>query len=419
MYVHSVNLKNIKGFESLEFNFQRPDGSYAGWTVITGDNGSGKSTLLRAIAPMLTARPTVTFSRWVSDPAAWRRMNSTDSIVEVARGFGIGRNVHDDKLSFKILENGKLQIGYPDLFGASVMSVGLPLPVSGGDEFAAGYGPFRRISGASPDAHDEMRSSELSNFVTLFRESASLAEADQWLRELDHKRLEGKADEKKLLEHLLAVFRDALLPNQVEIDRVDSDGLWLRDRHGITLTWDRMSDGYRTALALLVDIVRHMARVLPVGDIIGHDADGKPVVNGSGCVLIDEVDAHLHPEWQQTIGFWFKQHFPNVQFLVTTHSPLICQAADPNGLFVLPEPGSDDAPRAMTEDEYHRVITSRPDTILLTPAFGLEYTRSPQVAHGRAELSRLSAKRRSGISLSPDETAREASLLQLVSDEEP
>ena len=46
-----------------------------------------------------------------------------------------------------------------------------------------------------------------------------------------------------------------------------------------------------------------------------------------GVVLIDEVDAHLHPTWQRRIGLWFREHFPKLQFIVSTHSPLICQAA--------------------------------------------------------------------------------------------
>ena len=81
--------------------------------------------------------------------------------------------------------------------------------------------------------------------------------------------------------------------------------------------------------------------------------------------------------------------FPNIQFLVTTHSPIICQAADPNGLFVLPEPGSAVPPTPLTEQEYRRVIASRPDTILLTPAFGLQNTRSPQAVEGRVSWARL------------------------------
>ena len=137
-------------------------------------------------------------------------------------------------------------------------------------------------------------------------------------------------------------------------------------------------------------------------------------------VLIDEIDAHLHPEWQREIGFWLKRHFPNIQFLVTTHSPIICQAADENGLFVLPEPGSGDKPHALTVEEYRTVIVSRPDTILLTPAFGLQNTRSPRAVEGRAEYAKLMAKQRAGGKLTAAEQGQ-ANQLQLfaVTGEEP
>lgn len=131
--------------------------------------------------------------------------------------------------------------------------------------------------------------------------------------------------------------------------------------------------------------------------------------------MIDEIDAHLHPEWQREIGFWLKNHFPKIQFLVTTHSPIICQAADENGLFVLPEPGGQDRPRALTSAEYKKVIASRPDTILLTPAFGLQNTRSPRAVEGRAEYAKLMAKQRAGAALTRDEQSR-ARQLQLFAD---
>ena len=47
-----------------------------------------------------------------------------------------------------------------------------------------------------------------------------------------------------------------------------------------------------------------------------------------GVAPIDEIDAHLHPAWQREIGFWLKQCFPKGQFIVTSHNPMICQAAD-------------------------------------------------------------------------------------------
>lgn len=245
-----------------------------------------------------------------------------------------------------------------------------------------------------------------SRFVTMFEEAASLAEVDQWMRNLKHKELENKADEREQLALLLEILRDDLMPNQITVDRVDSDGLWLTDRNGVQLSWREMSDGYRSALALLADIVRHMIDVFGMSGLTQRGNDGKLRIVRSGVVLIDEVDAHLHPEWQRTIGFWLKDHFPNVQFLVTSHSPLICQAADENGLFVLPEPGSDIAPRRLTIDEHAKVIASRPDTILLSPAFGLQNTRSPRAVEARKEYADLQAKARAGARLTGEETKR-------------
>ena len=75
MYLDKVSLKNIRGFENLAFSLKRPDGSYAGWTVFTGDNGSGKSTLLKAIAVAMagaevrfTLEPNL--GRWIRSGAA-------------------------------------------------------------------------------------------------------------------------------------------------------------------------------------------------------------------------------------------------------------------------------------------------------------------------------------------------------------
>ena len=56
-------------------------------------------------------------------------------------------------------------------------------------------------------------------------------------------------------------------------------------------------------------------------------------------MLIDEIDAHLHIAWQKRIGFWLKEHFPNIQFIVMTHSPFVCQAANREGAHPAPDAG--------------------------------------------------------------------------------
>lgn len=432
MYISRVILRNIRGFRDLEFDLTRPDGTYAGWTVFTGDNGSGKSTLLKAIAIGLTGKDTAralqpSFHRWIRDGAGDKgssielgvvRCDNDDSLADSGRAPAVRFPVKVD------LKNGgretTLHVATPAKKPANYSTPDRTLWALGTTGwFSCGYGPFRRVFGASPDAVRQMVGPTTERFVTMFQEAASLAEVDQWLRQLKHKEFEGRIAEKDQLAVLLDILRDDLVPSGMTVDRVDSDGLWLKDRNGVELSWGEMSDGYRIALALLADILRHLISAYGVTGLTEKDPDGKTHVARSGVVLIDEIDAHLHPAWQQQIGFWFKTHFPKIQFLVTTHSPLICQAADENGLFVLPGPGSDNVPRALSTDEYRTVIASRPDTILLTDAFGLENTRSPRAVDGRAELAKLRAKKRGGGKLTPEEEQKEQQLGLFDTDEEP
>lgn len=427
MYIDQIKLKNIRGFDDLEFDLKRPDGTYAGWTVFTGDNGSGKSTLLKAIAIGLVGRDIArslqpSFKGWIRngihEQEASIQLNivPTDGDAYVTTGRKPGERHFPLKLTFTSGEKEPSLTAAPPA-QKTTRYVTPDRSVWATDAkgwFACGYGPFRRVIGASPVAARLMVSPTTERFVTMFQEAASLEEVDQWLRTLNHKKLEGKPLETSQLELLEELLRDDLMPNQITIDRVDSDGLWLKDRNGVQLSWHEMSDGYRSALALLADILRHLINSYGIEGLATQDSNGKTIITRSGVVLIDEIDAHLHPEWQREIGFWLKNHFPNIQFLVTTHSPIICQAADPNGLFVLPEPGGAERPRALSQDEYQKVIASRPDTILLTAAFGLQNTRSPRAVEARATLSKLQAKKHAGAELTREEQQVETQLQLFV-----
>lgn len=434
MFIKHIALRNIRGFSELDFDLSRPDERYAGWTVFTGDNGSGKSTLLKAVAVGLVGKDVArslqpSFRRWIKDGAKEEESSiqleivrcEEDELVETGRAPAA---VFPAKI---ILKNGgkeaTLHAAIPDSV-RNRRTYHTPDRTLWSAEangwFSCGYGPFRRVFGASPEATRQMVAPTTERFVTMFQEAASLAEVDQWMRLLKHKELENKEAEREQLALVMELLRDDLMPNHITVDRVDSDGLWLKDRNGVQLAWGEMSDGYRAAAALLADIVRHLIGTYGLDGLTERTADGKTVIKRSGVVLIDEIDAHLHPGWQREIGFWLKRHFPSIQFLVTTHSPIVCQAADPNGLFVLPAPGSSSNPGPLSDEDYRKVIASRPDTILLTPAFGLQNTRSPLAVDARAKLAKLKGKQRSGTNLTRAEQLEFEQVRSLVNpDEEP
>lgn len=423
MYVKRVVLKDLKGFPELDFSFERPDGRFEGWTVITGDNASGKTAILKAIAlaivgPDVARALQPSFRGWIRRGAKKASL-AVEIVPDEMDGFTKGGRRPQSSFwsELDLTQNGGPEVSLSpgkERRGNKKGPLNGPWTENTPGWLAVGYGPFRRLYGASTDAQRLMSGpNRVARFATMFKEDATLGECEIWLKDLSHKALEKKDGEDRILQRVLNLLNHDFLRNGIRIERVDSEGLWLSDSRGASLSLADMSEGYRAALAMLVDIVRHMVSVHDGEDLV-RDRDGQMVVDYPGVVLIDEIDAHLHPEWQRVIGFWLKSHFPRIQFIVTTHSPHICQAADPKGLFHLPAPGSAERPFQISDDDFDKIIASRPNEILLSPAFEMRQTRSPRAVAARVRHADLQAKKRALGRLSEAEANEERQLKLFV-----
>jgi hypothetical protein len=410
MYIRRVVLTNIKGFETADLDFCPGGEEFAGWAVVTGDNGSGKTALLRAIALAILGPEQ---SRGlIQDLTGWVSHGEDFGSISVE----IRPNHNYDKTQkggypiqgtfWAEVEIGKDESGVAwevrpaDIFRNKKKSaVNGPWAQSTPGWSALAYGPFRRLYGSSPDAQRLMvLPGRIPRFATLFKEDATLAECEEWVRELQYKKLEGNQEEAVALENLLALIGNEFLRHGVTVDRVDSNGIWLLDSAKRRVPLIDMSEGYRSALATLIDIFRHMVQVYGP-KIVSKDPEGYAFVDKPGIVLIDEIDTHLHPDWQREIGFWLQRHFPQVQFIVSTHSPLVCPAANSGRIYHLGtvgENGDHQEPFRLSTEDYERVIAGKPDQILVSPAFGLVQTRSPRAVRAREKHARLMSKRLAG-----------------------
>lgn len=94
------------------------------------------------------------------------------------------------------------------------------------------------------------------------------------------------------------------------------------------LPMSQLSDGYRCTVSLVADIAYRMAILNPQfgGEVIGLTP---------GIVLIDEIDLHLHPEWQQRVLSDLMSIFPRLQFIVTTHAPEVINSVRKENLIIL------------------------------------------------------------------------------------
>ena len=90
-------------------------------------------------------------------------------------------------------------------------------------------------------------------------------------------------------------------------------------KNGIEIRVEQMSDGEKCTLALLGDIARRVAMANPCRE--------NPL-EGDGVVMIDEIELHMHPAWQRKILNVLKKTFPNIQFIITTHSPQVLGEVD-------------------------------------------------------------------------------------------
>ncbi|GAA2749157.1 AAA family ATPase [Amnibacterium kyonggiense] len=443
MYVRRLVCKNVRGFEEIDLDlcpmYEAPnrsdrrkelaalsavdgllapdeptpaDNPFPGWTVITGDNGSGKSTVLKSIALAL-----------LGPEKARSLIQSYDGWVTVGQKRGeISLEIRPDASIDKTRAGGH---PYKDTFWAEIdvhmdedQPGGAPWIVSPSDHFkhkklgaqtgpwqlatagwlGIGYGPFRRLYGSSPTAAGLEADPIKARFATLFMEDATLREAEKWLQDLDYVSARASTqDQQRRAGAQLAVVQEILsadfLRNGMTFDRVDASGVWLKDADRRHLRLSDMSEGYRAALAMLIDIVRHLFLCYDDAiDRVHRDEQGRVSLKAPAVVIIDEIDAHLHPAWQREIGPWLTSHFPLIQFIVTTHSPLVCQAATGGRIYVLPSPGSSDEPRRVTAAEYEHLLAADTDEVLASPAFQVRQPRPPRVIRAmkrHAELQQL------------------------------
>jgi predicted ATPase len=421
MYIKSINLENVKGFPEVKFELERPDGSYAGWTAFVGGNSSGKSTILRSIA--LAVMGPEAGSRLMGQAAGWilKDQSKASAIVTLAWDkqqdeFKTGGKLPGDSFEAGVRWFFEKKTDEVPQFrsaekrtakgGRVITAERGPWSPNSDGWFSAGYGPMRRLTGSSSESMRFTLTKEAeSRFVTLFREDAALSESEVWLRWMHARNLESETHEyEHILKGVKALLSDNLLPNGMKISRITVDSVYIQDGQNIELPMRDISDGCRSMYATVLDLIHGLYEVYGPEGLFETNADGHSIVNRPGVVIIDEIEAHLHPAWQRDIPCWLKTHFPRIQFLVSTHSPLIAQAADPNGLFILPlQDDHDSKPRPATVVEYEKIRWGSAHKTILGVAFGLSSTRTHWAAQQLTFWQEINAKKKAGAHLTPIE----------------
>ena len=339
MKLRSVEIENYRAIEQLTLC---PDPSL---TVLYGPNGQGKTSLLSAIAVGLRAISELLPNDMSSLEfrSEDQRVGAGDPRVSLTAMDGTtwerqgGKQDDDRAAANRLVGLGRLleRMGMGDYADAQGPPGDLPI--------VAFYSTDRNVSGMRKAPRDPKTVSPWVRFAAL--EGALSAHTDfkgllgwfyikedQELREQKKRRdFEYQLDDISAVRQAIA----SMLP-EVSEPRTELNPLQLvvsvRSQQGKVekLSLDQLSGGYRIVLALAADLARRMAQGNPHLD--------NPL-ESEAIVLIDEVELHLHPSWQQRVLTDLARTFPNAQFIVSTHSPQVLTTVEPHRIVELSQDG--------------------------------------------------------------------------------
>jgi predicted ATP-binding protein involved in virulence len=365
-YFLSLELENVLCFKSRQrLDLTDANGFPAQWTVILGDNGVGKTTLLQSLAGM-THRTSPEFVSFNLDGkivtmAQYRLFKLDESLIEsrnqnnrteihatltFASSLREPANAGQESLEFSIKtdKNHSANVSYPnkELPGLNCY----------------GYGANRKMS-KTPLLKKALASDSCESLLS---DDESLINAEEWLLQADYAVARSTPEDKLKIEQqrfdTIQNILKNLLPDVSDI-RITSMGekYFLPTVEFLTpygwVPLKNLSLGYKTMIAWMVDLAARLMDRYPDSE----DPLAEPAV-----VLVDEIDLHLHPKWQRTIMSFLTERFPNTQFIVTAHSPLVVQAAKDANIVLLRREGDhvviDNDPEIIDNWRVDQVLTS-------------------------------------------------------------
>ncbi len=414
MYLKKVHIQNIKSIKDFEMQFEEP----AGWHVLLGDNGSGKSTIVKAIALGLLGR----------EQSSGLRQNWNDWL---SRSFETGevsvdilldqhdplRNQPAIKKTRNITLRFKRNLPSPHIQSEWEDSIDWQLVTTGW--FSAGFGPFRRFEGGNNEwRHIFDSRPRLGAHLSLFGEDVSFSHALEWLTKLHYQKLENNSESFQFDCIQQFINSKDFLPNGIALNKVSSDGVFFENKNGEPFQISLLSDGYRSILSMTFELIRLMTNIYGPNLVFEKIREGEMIIDLPGVVLIDEIDVHLHPSWQLRIGEWFLKYFPKIQFIVTTHSPLICRASEKGSIWHLKADNSDgDSPRVSKLD-YDRLVYGNILDAYGTELFGASTVRSQKSNEKLERLGRLNLLAAFG-KITADEEKERHELQLIMSTDDP
>lgn len=353
MKIHKIEIENFKLFKKSEFKFDDE------FNLIIGINGSGKTSLLRAISVSLGGWA----NSYIEDEKNLRPIEenevreiqidgrfdkvkktiiSTEGSVEIIDRYGNYRRNAEYYLIRKKEENSETTLSADIKYyrtsdsyflNFSNLSSDILGYIEKGNKFNLPLIAFYECdrlwltkNELNQESAAKTQYSRFDPYVDCFHTGADHKAIGEWLLKHELASIQQK-EETPVLQSIKNAAINAL-ENCTDISFDFEEGRVIVDFEDSSIPFEHLSDGQRTILGLFCDIARRAAILNPH---LGGEASEKT----KGVVLIDELDLHLHPKWQMRIVEDLRKVFPNIQFICTTHSPILLRSIDKEKILIL------------------------------------------------------------------------------------
>lgn len=380
MYINQIRIERFRTFRKAEVEFVHPqqDFNRLGFpqkpllpnvNLLLGNNGSGKTSLLKTIAiaalgPAVQAAGLPIYRLIRREPGEKTPVPDATSLIRAEftpheqeyRGSG-GQELGVLESEVTLQQRGDLELPHWSLPDDKRWH---PIFSTSSDAFFfVGYGATRRVESTDrvdPGARSANSFVRAQRIRSLFEEAYSLVPLPAWLPRLQQENPGRFTQVKHLIDRLLDGTGYTFTGEQ-------DGGEYLFEQQRLQVPFPALSDGYRAYLGWISDLLYHVTSTCP---------SGKKLVENHGIVMVDEIDLHLHPKWQMTVLPTLARALPRVQFIVTSHSPLVVGSLEwMNILFMAPGTRHSSQVKRLAE----AVHGLDADQVLLTDFFGLESTR--------------------------------------------
>jgi predicted ATP-binding protein involved in virulence len=430
MLIRELHIQNFRRFEDLKVSFEED------LTVLVARNGHGKSSILEAITILLgTFVGAFDLGRAKGLSARDARRSLQPSTKEPRQDWPIRiegsavfplhpfdqnelysflpETLHPGHLIARELANVKSRTTTREVSSLTAYGQHLQNSIHRADNVVlpviAYYGTGRLWKAHKNILRKQVLTQNRSlGYEDCLSPSSSFVQVQQWMDRASRAR--SQELERKEIEH----WGPRLLGIQKAVASVLEEEGWtifafcyyfeelsmFHPEHG-RLAVSQMSDGVRGVVSLVADLA---FRCMRLNSPIGEDA----ILETRGIVLIDEVDQHLHPGWQQRILQAIRRAFPRIQFIVTTHSPEVLTTVESRQIRILQDGKCYGAPAGALGAESSR---------LLQTVLGLKSLRPP--LNEVKELSEYLELVYTGLWKDPRAVALREKLDQLYQGEEP